>query len=171
MRFENIATRLARKYFLNSNIVANVPKRSALDSKPGPNKPSRLLRQSRQNGCKRKKFPDTKHFNKSSMTPITCGQDTIQEITPFLSCPIKELPSSYLGLRLSLCKLRKEDLQHVLDKLANKLAFWVAYVHLVMAATVVYQLMALDVLFLKLFWTPEHFLNSSLRHFVLFRSM
>jgi hypothetical protein len=51
--------------------------------------------------------------------------------------------------------LRKEDLQPVLNKLANKLAFWkanlmsrdvrVAYVRMVMAASVVYQLMALDV--------------------------
>ncbi|KAM0823087.1 hypothetical protein ACQ4PT_071122 [Festuca glaucescens] len=49
----------------------------------------------------------------------------------------------------------KAELQPILDKLANKLAFWkahlmsrdgrVAYVRAVMAASVVYQLMALDV--------------------------
>jgi hypothetical protein len=32
----------------------------------------------------------------------------------------------YLGLPLSLRKLRKEDLQLVLDKLASKLTFWKA---------------------------------------------
>jgi hypothetical protein len=65
------------------------------------------------------------------------------------------LPCTYLGLSLSLKKLRKDDLQLVLDKLACKLSFWkaklltidgrVAYVQIVMTASVIYHLMALDV--------------------------
>jgi hypothetical protein len=53
-----------------------------------------------------------------------------------------------------LRKPSKADLQHILDKLANKLAFWkarlmsrdgrVAYVRAVMAASIKYQLMVLD---------------------------
>jgi hypothetical protein len=54
---------------------------------------------------------------------------------------------TYLGLPLSLKKLRKEDLQSILDKLARKLAFWktklltkdgrVAFVQAVMIASVI----------------------------------
>jgi hypothetical protein len=69
--------------------------------------------------------------------------------------PISALPCTYLGLPLSIRKLHKADLQLVLDKLACKLAFWkaklltkdgrVAFVQAVLTASVVYQLMALDV--------------------------
>ena len=65
------------------------------------------------------------------------------------------LPCTYLGLPLSIKKLRKGDLQPALDKLANKLAMWkarlltkegrVLYVQFVLSASVVYHLMALDV--------------------------
>jgi hypothetical protein len=52
--------------------------------------------------------------------------DITEAIAPALDCPIRELPCTYLGLPLSTKKLRKADLQLVLDKLASKLAFWKA---------------------------------------------
>ncbi|KAM0922677.1 hypothetical protein ACQ4PT_006132 [Festuca glaucescens] len=95
------------------------------------------------------------NYLKSSVAPIRCDDDTRVAVAPLLDCPFKELPQQYLGLPLSLRKPSKAELQIVLDKLAAKLAFWkarlmsrdgrVAYVHAVMAASVVYQLMALDV--------------------------
>jgi hypothetical protein len=60
----------------------------------------------------------------------------------------------YLGLPLSITRLRKTDLQLILDKLAAKLSHWksrlltkqgrVAYVQVIMTASVIYQLLALD---------------------------
>jgi hypothetical protein len=95
------------------------------------------------------------NFAKSSATPIQCSEAVEDAISAALDCPIAALPCTYLGLPLSIRKLRKEDLQLVLDKLACKLAFWkaklltkdgrVAFVHAVLTASVVYQLMALDV--------------------------
>ncbi|KAM0888030.1 hypothetical protein ACQ4PT_028623 [Festuca glaucescens] len=95
------------------------------------------------------------NYLKSLAAPIRCGEDTRVAVAPTLACPFSSLPMPYLGLPLSLRKPTKADLQPVLDKLANKLAFWkarlmsregrVAYVRAVMAASVVYQLMALDV--------------------------
>jgi hypothetical protein len=68
--------------------------------------------------------------------------------------PYSIMPSPYLGLPLSISKPRKSDLPLVLDKLAAKLPFWKArlmsregclvYVQEVMMASVVYQLLALD---------------------------
>ncbi|KAM0886977.1 hypothetical protein ACQ4PT_029365 [Festuca glaucescens] len=95
------------------------------------------------------------NYLKSYAALIRCNIDTRLAIAPSLACKIKELPQPYLGLPISLRKISKEDLQPVLDKLANKLAFWkdclvstdglVAYVRSVMAASVVYQWMALHV--------------------------
>jgi mannosylglycoprotein endo-beta-mannosidase len=92
---------------------------------------------------------------KSSAAPIQCSQETLAVCAQAFPCPIKQLPCTYLGLPLSLKKLRKEDLQSILDKLARKLAFWkaklltkdgrVAFVQAVMTASVIYHLMALDV--------------------------
>ncbi|KAM0856686.1 hypothetical protein ACQ4PT_048958 [Festuca glaucescens] len=76
------------------------------------------------------------------------------EVAPALACQVVDFPCSYLGLPLSLTRLHKKDLQLVLDKLANKLAIWktrllnmegrVAYVQIVMTASFIYQLLALD---------------------------
>ncbi|KAM0866912.1 hypothetical protein ACQ4PT_042345 [Festuca glaucescens] len=95
------------------------------------------------------------NYAKSSAALIRCDADIRSAIAPLLASQVKELPQQYLGLPLSLRKPSKTDLQPVLDKLANKLAFWkarlmtrdgrVAYVRAVMAASVVYQLMAIDV--------------------------
>jgi hypothetical protein len=94
------------------------------------------------------------NFVKSAVAPIHCPDVAIPTVRDALSCQVISLPCSYLGLPLSIRKLRKVDLQHVLDKLANKLSFWRArlmtregravYVSAVMTATVIYHLMALD---------------------------
>ncbi|KAM0855446.1 hypothetical protein ACQ4PT_049767 [Festuca glaucescens] len=95
------------------------------------------------------------NFTKSSTAPIRCSLAVLLEVSPLLDCPIQALSSTYLGLPLMVLKLTKMDLQPVLDKLAAKLAFWkarlmsrdgrIGYIRAVMAASVVYQLMALDV--------------------------
>jgi mannosylglycoprotein endo-beta-mannosidase len=95
------------------------------------------------------------NFQKSSVAPIQCSQEVVDHVSASIDCPIRQLPCTYLGLPLSLKKLRKEDLQLVLEKLARKLAFWkaklltkdgrVAFVQAVMTASVIYQLMALDI--------------------------
>ncbi|KAM0856123.1 hypothetical protein ACQ4PT_049316 [Festuca glaucescens] len=91
---------------------------------------------------------------KSSAIPIRCTQEVIEEITPVLACPIGQFPCTYLGLPLLISKLRKADVQPLLDKLARKLPFWKAklltregrlvYVQAVMTASVIYHFMALD---------------------------
>jgi hypothetical protein len=94
------------------------------------------------------------NFAKSAVTPIQCPDVAIPSMCDVLSCQVISLPCTYLGLPLSIRKLRKVDLQHVLDKLAGKLSFWrvhlmtregrAVYVQVVMTAMVIYHLMALD---------------------------
>ncbi|CAM0882123.1 unnamed protein product [Alopecurus aequalis] len=95
------------------------------------------------------------NFAKSAAMPIQCSAETVLGISEAVTCPIQALPCTYLGLPLSVCKLRTHDLRYVVDKLASKLQFWkarlltrdgrVAYVQAIMTASVVYQMMALDV--------------------------
>jgi hypothetical protein len=69
-------------------------------------------------------------------------------------CPLVYLPCTYLGLPLSLGKPSKADLQATIEKLMAKLPHWKAcllskegrlvYVQAMMSASVVYQLLALD---------------------------
>jgi hypothetical protein len=94
------------------------------------------------------------NFAKSAVAPIRCPEVAIPAVRDALSCQVVSLPCTYLGLPLSIRKLRKVDLQPVLDKLAGKLSYWRArlmtregravYVQAVMTATVIYHLMALD---------------------------
>jgi hypothetical protein len=94
------------------------------------------------------------NFGKSSMVPIQCSEEAVDSITGILPCPVVNMPCNYLGLPLSVRKLQRTDLEPVLDKLASKLSLWKArlmtregralYVQVVFTASVVYQLMALE---------------------------
>jgi hypothetical protein len=93
------------------------------------------------------------NFTKSSVAPIQCSDGALQAAVAALPYSIMPLPCTYLGLPIYISKPRKSDLQ-VVDKLAAKLPFWKArlmsregclvYVQEVMMASVVYQLLALD---------------------------
>ncbi|KAM0834875.1 hypothetical protein ACQ4PT_063313 [Festuca glaucescens] len=64
--------------------------------------------------------------NKSVAVPIRCSDEIIDMVGPALPCPLGQFPCKYLGLPLSLTKLRKCDIQPIIDKLARKLPFWKA---------------------------------------------
>jgi hypothetical protein len=94
------------------------------------------------------------NLSKSASAPIRCSSALVDSIAPDIACPLMQFPCVYLGLPLSIGRLCKGDLQLVLDKLAAKLPHWkarlltkegrVTYVHAIMTASVVYQLLALD---------------------------
>jgi hypothetical protein len=94
------------------------------------------------------------NFGNSAVASIQCPEMAVELTRNTFSCQVMALPCTYLGLPLSIRKLRKSDLQPVLDKLANKLSLWKAmlmmrkgqavYVQAIMTASVIYHLMALD---------------------------
>jgi mannosylglycoprotein endo-beta-mannosidase len=94
------------------------------------------------------------NLQKSTAIPIRCTPQIVEEIAPVLACPIGKFPCRYLGLPLSLTKLRRCDVQPLVDKLAKQLPFWkarlltregrVVYVQAVMTASVIYPFLALD---------------------------
>ncbi|KAM0841179.1 hypothetical protein ACQ4PT_059188 [Festuca glaucescens] len=62
---------------------------------------------------------------RSKVTSL-CSDEIIDMVGPALPCPLGQFPCKYLGLPLSLTKLRKCDIQPIIDKLSQNLPFWKA---------------------------------------------
>jgi hypothetical protein len=86
--------------------------------------------------------------------PIHYSESALNSVSDTLPFPVANMPCSYLGLPLAIRKLRRSDLQPVIDKLAFNLSTWKArlltmegraiYVQVVMTTSIIYQLMAID---------------------------
>lgn len=59
---------------------------------------------------------------KSSMTIIHCSDDQIVEVATILSCQVKDLPLTYLGLLFSVRKPTKAQVQPMIDRLTKHTA-------------------------------------------------
>lgn len=64
------------------------------------------------------------NVEKSSVAPIRCQDLDLDFILQDFHATRVDFPLQYLGLPLSLGRLRKVDIQHVMDKSANKIAAW-----------------------------------------------
>jgi hypothetical protein len=66
------------------------------------------------------------NLQKSNVLPIRCGDQELQLVQEHLPCAASDFPCKYLGLPLSLKKLKKEHIQPIIDKLADQLPGWKA---------------------------------------------
>jgi hypothetical protein len=64
------------------------------------------------------------NFTKSKIIPIWCDGLDIHEILGDFQAKISELPCKYLGLTLQTSRIRREDEQNLVDKVATKLPKW-----------------------------------------------
>jgi hypothetical protein len=64
------------------------------------------------------------NFHKSECVPMNLDEDMAHVIAHILSCPVGTLPMKYLGVPLHFNKLKREDLQPLLDKLIKRMAGW-----------------------------------------------
>jgi hypothetical protein len=64
------------------------------------------------------------NFHKSELIPLNVDDDRIHEIAHQLHCHVGCLPFKYLGVPLHYEKLKREDLQPILDKLIKMMAGW-----------------------------------------------
>jgi hypothetical protein len=64
------------------------------------------------------------NFHKSELIPINLDQEQIHNIAHIFSCPVGDFPIKYLGVPLHFEKLRREDIQPLVDKIINKISGW-----------------------------------------------
>ena len=64
------------------------------------------------------------NFHKCDLVPINVDEDQAQAFAQTLSCKIGKFPLKYLGVPLHYAKLRKEDLQPLVDKILNQAGGW-----------------------------------------------
>jgi hypothetical protein len=66
------------------------------------------------------------NINKCHFTPERCSQDDIDTIEHPFPCQLTQFPCKYLGIPLSVHKVRKVDLQSLIDAVADCLPTWKA---------------------------------------------
>jgi hypothetical protein len=64
------------------------------------------------------------HFLKSEIVPMNMVEGAIHEISHILNCLVSSFPIKYLGIPLHFEKLKREELQPILDKMIKGIAGW-----------------------------------------------
>jgi hypothetical protein len=94
------------------------------------------------------------NLQKSNVLPIKCGDQELQLVKELLPCATSDFPCKYVGLALSLKKLKTEHIQPIIDKLANQLPGWKTdlltragtkvHIQFVLTSMIIYIAIALD---------------------------
>jgi hypothetical protein len=69
------------------------------------------------------------NFHKIECIGLNMDEDRAHEVAHVLGCPLGKLPFKYLGVPLHFKKLKREDLQPILDNLVKKIAGWRGRLH------------------------------------------
>jgi hypothetical protein len=64
------------------------------------------------------------NFNKSDLIPVNVNSEECKVLAQVFGCKISEFPIKYLGVPLHFGKLRKEDLQPIIDAIIKRIAGW-----------------------------------------------
>lgn len=64
------------------------------------------------------------NMQKTLMAPIACSQEDIEVVSELLPARISDFPITYLGLPLSITRLRKAHLQPLVDRVGASIPTW-----------------------------------------------
>jgi hypothetical protein len=64
------------------------------------------------------------NFHKSELIPLNLEEHQIHQISHMFRCPVGAFPIKYLGVPLHYEKLKKEDIQPLVDKILNRISEW-----------------------------------------------
>jgi hypothetical protein len=94
------------------------------------------------------------NLQKSTVLPIRCGDGEVAAVQNLLPYTLSDFPCKYLGLPLSLKKLTKDEVQPIVDRIADQLSGWKAdlmtkserrvQVQFVLTGMLIYIVMATD---------------------------
>lgn len=64
------------------------------------------------------------NYSKSELIPINIDDSELEEFLEILECTKGAFPIKYLGIPLHHDKLRREDIQPLIDKIMKRIAGW-----------------------------------------------
>jgi hypothetical protein len=64
------------------------------------------------------------NFHKSDLTPVNLDEEETQNYAQIFCCKIGAFPFTYLGVPLHYEKLRREDIQPIVDRVLNRIPGW-----------------------------------------------
>jgi hypothetical protein len=64
------------------------------------------------------------NYHKSNLTRINLTEEEVQEYVKIFCCKIGNFPFTYLGVPLHHDKLRREDIQPIIDKITRRILGW-----------------------------------------------
>ena len=64
------------------------------------------------------------NFHKSGIITLNLEESETSRVAGIFNCPVVHFPLKYLGVPLHLEKLKREDLQPVVDKMLQRIAGW-----------------------------------------------
>jgi hypothetical protein len=64
------------------------------------------------------------NFNKSDLTPINLDEEERQSYAQIYCCKLGTFPFTYLGVPLHYDKIRRDDIQLIVDKIIKRIASW-----------------------------------------------
>jgi hypothetical protein len=64
------------------------------------------------------------NYGKSDMVPVSLDEEEIQQYAGIFYCMIGSFPFKYLGVQMHHEKLRREDIQPIVDKVLNRIPMW-----------------------------------------------
>jgi hypothetical protein len=64
------------------------------------------------------------NYHKSNLTPINLEEDDCNEYAQIFCCKLGSFPFKYLGVPLHHDKLRREDIQPIVDKITKRISGW-----------------------------------------------
>jgi hypothetical protein len=65
------------------------------------------------------------NYNKSELVPINpVGNEESRRFAYIFGCPVGDFPIKYLGIPLHYHKLKRDDLQPLIDKIIKRIAGW-----------------------------------------------
>ena len=64
------------------------------------------------------------NYTKSEIIPLNLGDQVKLSLVEIFGCPVGPFPIKYLGIPLHFEKLKREDLQPLVDKIVKRIAGW-----------------------------------------------
>jgi hypothetical protein len=61
---------------------------------------------------------------KSKATPINCSVEDLQTVSDTFGCAVEAFPCRYLGVPLSITRLRRSDEQPIIDAVSSRIPTW-----------------------------------------------